>query len=200
MLKSLIKYIILKNKKVHINFKSVKDVSTKSILEEHVKIDGYVQIRSNIKVGAYSHLNDGTRLYSGTLGRFCCIGYDCIIGPPEHPVEYIFTHPCTYSNKYEYIKHNSYEKFIDKDGPIIEDNVWIGARAIILNGVKIGEGSVVAANSVVTKDVPPYSIAGGVPAKIIKNRIKDYNLKEVYLKNMKTEDIVNAIKNGQFVK
>ena len=60
-------------------------------------------------------------------------------------------------------KRNIYSK-----GPvIIEDNVWIGDKATILAGVKIGFGSIVGANSVVTKDVPPYSIVGGVPAKIL---------------------------------
>src|SRR5690606_38013888 len=58
------------------------------------------------------------------------------------------------------------------DGPAhpvyIEDNVWIATRATILKGVRIGEGSVVAAGAVVTKDIPPYSIAAGIPAKVIK--------------------------------
>lgn len=53
---------------------------------------------------------------------------------------------------------------------VIEDDVWIGARAIILPGVTIGNGSIIAAGSVVTKDVKPYEIVGGVPAKLIKNR------------------------------
>ncbi len=54
-------------------------------------------------------------------------------------------------------------------GPvIIEDNVWIGERAVILSGVTIAKGAVVAANAVVTQDVPPYSVVGGVPARIIK--------------------------------
>lgn len=52
----------------------------------------------------------------------------------------------------------------------IGNNVWIGARAILLNGVNIGDGAVVAAGAVVTKDVPPYTIVGGNPAKIIKKR------------------------------
>jgi acetyltransferase-like isoleucine patch superfamily enzyme len=55
---------------------------------------------------------------------------------------------------------------------IIEDDVWIGGGAIILAGVTIGKGSIIAAGAVVNKDIPPYSIAGGVPAKIIKSRIK----------------------------
>lgn len=53
---------------------------------------------------------------------------------------------------------------------VIEDYVWIGARAIILPGITLGEGSVVAAGSVVTKDVPPYSVVAGVPAKIVNTR------------------------------
>jgi len=57
-----------------------------------------------------------------------------------------------------------------RKGVIIKDGVWIGTRATILDGVKIGENSIVAAGSVVTKDIPPYSIVGGIPAKILKYR------------------------------
>jgi acetyltransferase-like isoleucine patch superfamily enzyme len=58
----------------------------------------------------------------------------------------------------------------DDLGVIIEDDVWVGTRAIILHGVHIGRGAVVAAGAVVTKDVPPYAIVGGVPARIIRYR------------------------------
>jgi maltose O-acetyltransferase len=60
--------------------------------------------------------------------------------------------------------------FKDKEPVIIEDDVWIGARVIILPGVKIGKGSIVGAGAVVTKDVEPYSIVAGVPAKLIRKR------------------------------
>lgn len=63
------------------------------------------------------------------------------------------------------------EKHAENDrGVIIEDDIWIGARAIILDGVRIGRGAVVAAGAVVTRDVPPYTIVGGVPARILKVR------------------------------
>jgi len=59
---------------------------------------------------------------------------------------------------------------LSKGDIIVEDDVWIGYRSIILSGVRIGQGAVVAAGSVVTKDIPPYAIVGGVPAKVIKYR------------------------------
>jgi len=65
-------------------------------------------------------------------------------------------------------------------GPIIvEDDVWIGARSLILSGVTIGKGAIVAAGSVITKNVPPYSIVGGNPAKIIRFRFEDNIIKEL---------------------
>lgn len=66
----------------------------------------------------------------------------------------------------------------DDPGVIIEDDVWIGTRAIILAGVTIGRGSVVAAGSVVTKSVPPYAIVGGSPAKLIRMRWPDEDIRQ----------------------
>ena len=60
----------------------------------------------------------------------------------------------------------------------IEDNVWIGCHVVVLKGVTIGTGSLIAAGSVVTKDVPPYSIAGGIPAKVIGQANPDINYQQ----------------------
>lgn len=65
---------------------------------------------------------------------------------------------------------NQDKRPVDDLGVIIEDDVWIGTRAIVLHGVTIGRGAVVAAGSVVTKSVPPYAIVGGVPARLIRFR------------------------------
>ena len=71
------------------------------------------------------------------------------------------------------------EKLPENDQPIvIEDDVWTGANITILKGVTIGHGSVIAAGSVVTKSFPPYSIIGGVPAKLIKRRFTDEEMRE----------------------
>lgn len=70
---------------------------------------------------------------------------------------------------YESLCQQPSERELDIKGPvIIGDNVWIGDKVSILSGVTIGKGSVIACNAVVTKDVPPYSVVGGVPAKVIK--------------------------------
>ncbi|NLK24601.1 MAG: CatB-related O-acetyltransferase [Clostridiales bacterium] len=68
---------------------------------------------------------------------------------------------------------------ISKGDIIVRDDVWIGQRAIILSNVNIGQGAVIAAGSVVTKDVPPYAIVGGVPAKVIKYRFSPEMIKEL---------------------
>jgi acetyltransferase-like isoleucine patch superfamily enzyme len=71
------------------------------------------------------------------------------------------------------------EKLPENDQPIvIEDDVWTGANITILKGVTIGHGSVIAAGSVVTRSFPPYSIIGGVPAKLIKRRFSEEEMKE----------------------
>ncbi|MBR5236033.1 MAG: CatB-related O-acetyltransferase [Clostridia bacterium] len=71
-----------------------------------------------------------------------------------------------------------HEKLPENDKDItIEDDVWVGANAVILKGVTVGRGSVIAAGSVVTHDVPPYSIVGGVPAKVIKMRFTEEKIK-----------------------
>ena len=66
----------------------------------------------------------------------------------------------------------------DDQDVVIEDDVWVGTGAIILKGVTIGRGSVVAAGSVVTRSIPPYSIVGGVPARVIKKRFTDEEIEE----------------------
>jgi acetyltransferase-like isoleucine patch superfamily enzyme len=134
-------------------------------------------------------------LISGTIGRFCSIGYRTIIGPNEHPINSLITHPVIYDKNYKFIDNKNIITFEENKPPIIEDNVWIGANCIIMKGITIGEGSVIGAGSIVTKDIPPYSIAVGVPAKVIKNRQEEFDLDKINLKNMETNEIIDYIKN-----
>jgi len=109
---------------------------------------------SNMGIGSYlSNTNGDGEL---TIGNNVIMGPDVLIKTENH----------NYSDTRRLIR----EQGFCSEPVIIGDDVWIGTRAIILPGVEIGEGSVIAAGAVVTKDVPPYTVVGGVPARIIKKR------------------------------
>lgn len=87
--------------------------------------------------------------------------------------EHYTNHISTYPFKVKYILAEN-EEAISKGDNIIEDDVWIGYGVIIMSGIKIGKGTIIGAGSFVTKDVPPYSIVVGVPAKILKYRFNEH--------------------------
>jgi acetyltransferase-like isoleucine patch superfamily enzyme len=101
------------------------------------------------------------------IGNFCSIANGVtILTGGEHMIHWITTYPFnTLFKKFQHIKNN-----ITEGDVIIGNDVWIGLNATILPGVKINDGAVVGANSVVTKDVPPYAIVAGNPAKLIRMR------------------------------
>lgn len=102
------------------------------------------------------------------IGCFCSIAQNVtFMLDVEHHLSHISSYP--FSTK---ILGNEDEAF-SKGNIIISDDVWIGYGATIMSGVHVGQGAVVAAGAVVTKDVPPYAIVGGVPAKVIKYRFTD---------------------------
>lgn len=103
------------------------------------------------------------------IGNYCSIASDVqFVINDEHPLD----HVCTYPFKHWYDPAHPVEA-TSKGGITLEDDVWIGQRATILDGVRIGQGAAVAAGALVTKDVEPYTIVGGVPARIIRKRFDD---------------------------
>lgn len=98
------------------------------------------------------------------IGNYVCIGAEAVIlmgGNNTHRMDWFSCYPFM-----EKIR----EAYVAKGDTVIGDGVWIGMRAMIMAGVKIGEGAVIASGAVVTKDVPPYTVVGGNPAKEIKKR------------------------------
>lgn len=102
------------------------------------------------------------------IGNYCSIGPECVfMTGGEHPYDRLSTYP--FHAKLGLCENESVSR-----GPIVlEDDVWLGFRVTVMSGVRIGKGAVVAAGAVVTKDVPPYAIVGGVPAKVIKYRFPE---------------------------
>lgn len=99
------------------------------------------------------------------IGNYCSIGPECVfMTGGEHRYDGLSTYP--FRTKLGLCANESITR-----GPIVlKDDVWLGMRVTVMSGVTIGKGAVVAAGAVVTRDVPPYAIVGGVPAKIIKYR------------------------------
>lgn len=192
-IKNLFKYVIFRKRGLKVNFKDISMISKNISFGKDVCILGNVKINSNVEIGDYTYINNGSKILSGNIGRFCSIGYDAIIGPEEHPINIILTHPISYTEKYKGITNKNHLKFEMKDEPIIKDNVWIGAKSIILRGVTIGEGAIIGANSVVTKDVPPYAVVVGSPAREVYNRKSKYNLNNIILEDKSTEEILNSL-------
>ncbi len=145
-------------------------------------------VRSTL--GQFIEIGEGTRILESTLGdysyadRFADIAYSTLgkfvnvaafsrINPSEHPHQRASLHHFMYRSSYYWENEKDEEALFEwrRSRPVkIGHDTWIGHAAIIMKGVTIGDGAVVASHSVVTKDVPPYAIVGGVPAKFIKWR------------------------------
>jgi virginiamycin A acetyltransferase len=135
-------------------------------IDDDSQIDSFVKIKftggdGNIKIGKGSYLNSGCVLYSGngiTIGNDVLIAANCTFAPVNHE----------YKSKDLTIKAQRFKK--SKGGIIIEDDVWIGAGTVILDGSVIKKGAVIGAGSIVSGTIESYSVNTGRPLKIIKFR------------------------------
>ncbi|QVY67531.1 CatB-related O-acetyltransferase [Polaribacter sp. Q13] len=152
---------------------------------------------SGIQVGRYTVINGpNTDFYSDihsiNIGSFCSIARNVSFQEFSHYSDRITTH-LILKHVFKQQKKDTFSK-----GPIqVGNDVWIGAHSVILSGVKIGNGAIIGSNSVVNKDVPPYAIVAGSPAKIIKYRFDDDVIR--LLEDMKwwDWDIEKILKNEQ---
>lgn len=126
----------------------------------------------NVHMGDYSSVGIDSKISNAIIGRYTVIAREVYVGVGAHPTNFLTAHSIFYKNS-PWGFHPEWVKRIDyNESPVchIGNDVWIGTRAIIMDGVNVSDGAIVAAGSVVTKDVPPYAVVGGVPAKVIKYR------------------------------
>jgi chloramphenicol O-acetyltransferase type B len=113
------------------------------------------------------------------IGKYCSIGSGVVFmmaGNQGHRMDWVSTFPFYFQANIFKASKNAYKKVGDTN---IGDDVWIGSEAMIMAGVTIGSGAVVAARAVVTKDIPPYAVVGGNPAEIIKYRFNEKTIKKL---------------------
>lgn len=152
----------------------------------------------SVEVGRYSYgdiLRPGLLPAGSRVGAYCSVGTGLIVRRRDHPVERPFMHPFFYNHKLGLLHQDTIQT--DAENPLdIGNDVWIGDRVTILAGCKkIGNGAVLAAGAVLTKDVPAYAIVGGVPAKTIKMRFTDAEIAQLEQSRWWEQDIATLIES-----
>ena len=147
-------------------------------------------VLSNTKVGFGSYVNNGCDLSNTEIGRYTSIGAGVTTNLGSHPVDgkHAALHPAFYSRAgalgYTYVNKDTYEemKYIH-DGVSLQvsigNDVWIGNSVMIMEGVTIGDGAVIGSGAVVTQDVEPYGVYAGVPAKKLRSRFSEEQIKNL---------------------
>jgi virginiamycin A acetyltransferase len=140
--------------------------------EENVVILANARLSATL-IGRRTYVGEHSSINNTTIGRYCSLGPELMVGLGMHPSrEVVSTYPGFFSKKNEgcsksFVNENLFEEF----APIkIGNDVWVGARAVVLDGVTIGDGAIIGAGAVVTKDVSAYTVVGGVPVSFIRNR------------------------------
>ncbi|MEM9059694.1 MAG: CatB-related O-acetyltransferase [Pseudomonadota bacterium] len=126
-----------------------------------------------VDVGRYSYgdvLRPGVLPPGTTVGNYCSVGTSLIVRRRDHPIDRLSQSPLFYNSALGFVRRDTIPS--DRDNPLsIGHDVWIGDRVTILSGCRtIGNGAVLAAGAVVTRDVAPYTVVGGVPARKIRSR------------------------------
>lgn len=165
----------------------IKDISLdKAFLGRDVKVSegcrffGDPIIFGNVEIGKFTSINGpATRVFGNvngiTIGSFCSIASNVVIQEYNHR----FNSTTTYKIFSNILKTANAFECTSKGRIVISDDVWIGSQSVILSGVSIGRGSIIGAGSVVTKNVPPYSIVTGNPATILRKRFSQETIDQL---------------------
>jgi len=193
MYKTLILQISNRNKHLKLGFRTN---ITNCNFGVYNTIYDYV-VMKNVLLGDFSYVANNSNIWNTKIGKYCSIGSNVKCGLGLHPsCNFVSTHPIFYSTDKQCQVTFADKKYFQEEKQIIIGNdVWIGSNVIISSGINIGDGAIIASGAVVTKNVLPFSIVGGIPAKIIRYR---FNPEEIeFLLKYKWWDLaVNWLKEN----
>lgn len=184
-------------------------ITADCIIDKRATIHRWAKVKRS-SIGAYTYISNNTIVDNVEMGKFCSIADNIRIGLPSHNPSLLSISPL-FTIKRNAVKTSWVEQdFNDFESQrtVIGHDVWIASHALVMGGLSIGNGAIVAAGAVVTKDVPPYAVVGGVPAKIIKYRFEPEVIEQLealqwwnlpddvlrkHLSAFQTEDILQAL-------
>ncbi len=189
--------IVYKNVSIKCSTLEDKCMLSDNVVIDQCMLDRYVRIGKNnyiykAHVGNHSYTGQNTMIFNSQIGKFVSISWNVTIGAGEHDYKKVSTHAFLYNQYDDIVDEPQYDRLSERT--VIENDVWIGAGAILKAGIKVGNGAVIGAGAVVTKDVPAYAIVCGNPAYVKKyrfdtkicekmNEIQWWECSEEFLKN-----------------
>ena len=151
----------------------------RSTIQGPLYLSRNAQLGPDVTIGKYSGMNENTYLARAQMGAYCSIGARTAINPFNHPVDWLSIHEFQYHpNSYDWVDEYKNLDRLERTPDMfktatIGNDVWMGHNVNVLSGIDIGDGAVIAAGAVVTKDVPPYAVMAGVPATVKRLRFSE---------------------------
>lgn len=154
------------------NGTSLRATVIESKIDKTAVVEHHAKVRYS-RIEKYTYISANSSVVYAHIGKYCSVAAGVAIGGGSHDISAVSTSPLFFKGNNVFGKNFANIEFEFFKNTVIGNDVWIGNRAIILQGVTIGDGAVVGAGAVVTKDVEPYAVVAGNPARVIRKRFGD---------------------------